>query len=103
MCVAFASPLFLLFVVVVSVTVSMSMSMVPARCPGDSRCPRRRLSTSISVSIPIKYIRCYQEALERQPGDHMINPRVHHSVAETLEAMGGYTDALKHERLSHAG
>lgn len=47
--------------------------------------------------------RCYQEALERQPGDHMINPRVHHSVSETLEAMGGYTDALKHERLSHAG
>lgn len=47
--------------------------------------------------------RCYQEALERQPGDHMINPRVHHSVAETLEAMGGYPDALKHERLSHAG
>lgn len=33
----------------------------------------------------------------------MINPRVHHSVAETLEAMRGYTDALKHERLSHAG
>lgn len=33
----------------------------------------------------------------------MIDPRVHHSVAETLEAMGGYTDALKHERLSHAG
>lgn len=47
--------------------------------------------------------RCYQEALERQPRDHMISPRVHHSVAETLEAMGGYTDALKHERLSHAG
>ncbi|CAN0120777.1 unnamed protein product [Hapterophycus canaliculatus] len=51
----------------------------------------------------IMALRCYQEALERQPRDHMINPRVHHSVAETLEAMGGYTDALKHERLSHAG
>ncbi|CAM9821839.1 unnamed protein product, partial [Ectocarpus sp. 13 AM-2016] len=51
----------------------------------------------------IMALRCYQEALERQPGDHMINPRVHHSVAETLEAMGGYPDALKHERLSHAG
>lgn len=47
--------------------------------------------------------RCYQEALERQTGDHMINPRVHHSVAETLEAMRGYSDALKHERLSRAG
>ena len=33
----------------------------------------------------------------------MVNPRVHHSVAETLEAMRGYADALKHERLSHAG
>ena len=30
--------------------------------------------------------RCYQEALERQPGDHMINPRVHHSVADKLIA-----------------
>lgn len=55
------------------------------------------------VCAPTALYRCYQEALERQPGDHMINPRVHHSVAETLEAMGGYTDALKHERLSHAG
>lgn len=47
--------------------------------------------------------RCYQEVLERQAGDHMINPRVHHNVAETLEAMRGYSDALKHERLSYAG
>lgn len=47
--------------------------------------------------------RCYQEALERQTGDHMISPRVHHNVSETLESIGGYPDALKHERLSHAG
>ncbi|CAN0118297.1 unnamed protein product, partial [Discosporangium mesarthrocarpum] len=45
--------------------------------------------------------RCYQEALQREPGNHLLHPRVHHNVAETLELIGVYKDALKHERMAY--
>ncbi|CAM9312088.1 unnamed protein product [Choristocarpus tenellus] len=55
------------------------------------------------VGHVIMALRCYQEALEREPGDHLLHPRVQHNVAETLELIGGFKDALKHERIAYAG